>query len=588
MVQLMNLPNEILLQIIRNLFVDKAHWTEPKNEVHMTSLRLVNRALSELVDKVWTKGFRLCGYNNHKFPRKFPVFASHVARNPTRRKSITSIQLDLDFIVDEFMLIRHDNYVLLNDLKNVAPRYWDAELSKKWQLGQAFHVYPHVIALLSILPNVKNVYIRVHLKETQPGDCSNLNSTQMVDFKTSLSSLRDVAFEVLCDGLAGPKNGVQIPLRPLLALSKLPVLRLLFVHGIDLTSYFEEDETLLSYLKEGGHPMKYFERLSLPIKAVAIEKCIVKNSHMQYFIRACRSLMHFSFSEWSGKEQVIAMEPVDVEGWHDALLLHQNSLEDLKLRCMGEWRVKRYETGCEPLPVWPSFAAFNRLRTLSVEYRRIKYGHLPRTLQQLFLIDCREIKDTHEIAGWKRLKSDYCPNINFLSIEVTHKGYSIHRQVKYSGFRNKHDVNKTRLYNRGGFDIEVFFLGPESPYKPRRSWNFPEGSDSSSADSYGDKVDFSDDEDWEPEENGWEQEKICKEEYENAECDEEEVKLEDWDEDGEIQLYLQHQENEREGAAVDTSEGCYTDAVTDEDEGYEAESSDAEEESVEDDDEEEN
>jgi hypothetical protein len=145
-----------------------------------------------------------------------------------------------------------------------------------------------------------------------------------------------------------------------------------------------------------------------------------------------------------------------VKGWHNALSLHKDFLQEISLDCINAFVIMRDHYN-HPLPTWPSLNSFTSLKTLKMEYRRTEYAHLPPNLDFLYLFDCRGIRTDAEINAWKQLKAYYCPKIKTFEIMITQDCRWAQRQVKSTGFHWGYFPDKTREWNKDGFLLKIWF-----------------------------------------------------------------------------------------------------------------------------------
>jgi hypothetical protein len=214
-------------------------------------------------------------------------------------------------------------------------------------------VYPHVCMLLSFLPKLENLRMR----------CDSVSSDIhcITDLVERLQNLREIT--TLFPG----RHEVKFHCRELVLLLSLPRLRILKLKGLNMRSMSSKPYSLLPG--------------SLGIKQLSLRQCTTRDSRMQELITSCKKLTNFTYtklSEDAGKDP-------NPEPWHTALSLHKGSLLELNLNLLDK---QADDSDNGPRPAWPSFWDFSTLKSLKVDYRRVRLSGLPKSLETLKLSNC--------------------------------------------------------------------------------------------------------------------------------------------------------------------------------------------------------
>ena len=475
MTNLLDLPVELLTQIVSDVEED---WYPLPSD--FKPLRQTCRKLRTLADAWFFRSFKTDKDDRHPAPR-FLQFSSAVARRPELRKNVKTLDLLLErnYDYDGCTEVWVPNGFDLSAFEDAASSFFEGNgVAKMWRRGTTIAVYPHVMALLSLLPDLE--VLRLNVKD----DKGNKNLQRLVDLLHGASHLKELklaAFKPFDDTFPS-----FTPFEPILQLSSLKRLTLKHLHMADTTEFsFADpseviDERLTKYVPG-----------SLTIENLSIRNCRISSDYTIQLIKACRRLTSFDYKEWANiNEQDRKRKPrLDVKSWHDALSLHKDTLEELSLNNMNAFTILN-EIGGRPLDAWPSFTSFLALTILKIEYRRMVYTHLPPNISHLYLFDCREISNSSEITGWIGVKS-YCPHIELFEIMTTQDCRSIQYDCKYLGFKWGCWTEQTREYNKAGFELKVWFKDFIDG-----TYHFSQGTDdTSSVDSDGNKKPHSHEED---------------------------------------------------------------------------------------------
>lgn len=450
MLHLLDLPNETLGEIIWHTHVRDEPKLDVTDKSALLSLCLTCHKLRALAEPFLYHTFRI-PRNFFQPVRCFLSFSTTIARRPDLRKEVKCLDLYLDHpyerpggktvsIPEDFVQSKG-----FRDLAQNAQFVRNAPDAELWEPRTVMMMYPHVMALVSMLPNLKVLRIKAKHVELQFHRIAELGETNLVGLQELV--------------LVPPKKstGTVTGAEQILPLFSLPRLNKLSIKNFDLVRAFE---------RPNGVEPTYLAPDSLNVRRVYIRECSMQNKFMCSLIRAVRRLTHFVLRVWEEPKEH-RLEEVDVENWHAALSLHKESLEELSLDCLNEFRLI-FEYHNDPLPMWPSFRSFSSLKALRMDYRRMAYERLPPNLTSLHLFDCRDCKDDTEIDGWCAVKKDYCPHLEYFEIVNTKNCIAVEERLANYGFNQSLWIGVSRLWWKDGFELKVSFteLLTSPPYSP--------------------------------------------------------------------------------------------------------------------------
>ncbi|KAF2247536.1 hypothetical protein BU26DRAFT_566505 [Trematosphaeria pertusa] len=249
---------------------------------------------------------------------------------------------------------------------------------EEWRDGMKLRVWPHVVFLVSLLPQLQTLrVISITGGTAEP--------RQMHEFLGASERRKEVVLELTKSGHAEQRQGIE-DLAPLMG---VPTLRRTTIDNVALLGSEELVRTC-------------FPLRSSLIEQLDLRDCPMTGSCIGGFLAGFRGLKSFSYSAWKPIEQDLF--GVDEKVWHAALLPHASTLEELHLDCVTEKSLYGYNFHTVPeyeLYAWPSFAPFTRLKKLEIEYRRLDMRDeqlgLPASLEKLRLLDCRNIGGAAEL-----------------------------------------------------------------------------------------------------------------------------------------------------------------------------------------------
>ncbi|KAF1953432.1 hypothetical protein CC80DRAFT_595981 [Byssothecium circinans] len=502
MAKLIDLPTETLTEIVWQV----SCW---RGLDDLSALRLTSHKLRDITDLIFFNTLKTKQYEKQP-AKKILQFADIVSRRPELRKSVKTIDLFLgpDFAFNSCRRTNVPNDFDLSAIRKAAEAFFEGVLENKWvseneQLkGMVFRskkkkkkmkaemkrntieVYPHVAALVSLLPRLEV------LRQITDDPYRNQDMGRIAELKYNYDLLRELVLEA-----PERRDGVLLSFGPMAPLLELPRLNNVSLKYFDLGEFFkfgvpQEDEG-----KEGWEKNKQpedtllrYAKGSLAIQRLRMRHCSTTNEYMVHLIAACRRLKCFDFKTWADIEERDP-EELDVKGWHEALSIHKYSLKVLSLNCISAFKIRR-EYNHDPLTPWPSFAFFTALKDLRIEYRRMKYAHLPPSIETLYLFDCRDVEDDDEITAWTQLKANHFPHIKTFEIMVTGNCRGVQYQLKYYGFHWGCWTPKTREWEKDGFLLKVWFKDFIDG-----TYYFSQGTDDTGdIDSQGNKIKDSDEE----------------------------------------------------------------------------------------------
>lgn len=426
MAQLLSLPSEVLHEIISRV---NDLWS-PATE--LKALCLTCKRLRDVAEPVLYR--QLCtSKHDREQATIFLRFARTIAQRPELRNDVRVVDMylernyDFDGCTQVLMPPDFD----LSSLRAAAPAYFDGPADQGWAPGKTIKVFPHVMAMLSLLPNLS--VLRIRAKEPN----GQREMYRLAELAENLPNLREL---LICDSKRYNNTQAEFAYAPLV---QLPRLRVLSLKHLDMANMFAE-----------GAPRLRFPRASLGVERLSVRQCSMTNECMRDLIVACRRLTHFTYHQWSDINQ--REERLDVAVWHGALATHKDSLEEADLNCINEFDILDGWDN-SPLEPWPSFRDFAKLTSLKMEYRRMRYDLLPQVLRELYLHDCRDIENRAEISGWCSVKKNWCPDLHSFQIMTTQHCRASQRAVKRYGFRWYCWSEMTRVYKKVDFLLKIWF-----------------------------------------------------------------------------------------------------------------------------------
>jgi hypothetical protein len=374
-------------------------------------------------------------------------FADTVARQPELRKSVKEFRLDLQFDDDrarEVGCVVPPNFDL-GGLRGAAPQYFNSDKKRgMWEKKKTIQVFPHVEAILSILPRLEVLKLNV-------GGAYGLRDLCLGLGPESAQYLANVTELALC-GPAGYNPARFDMIMPLISsLSQLKKLRL---KNFDIAGIFRKREDRES-------AQWHVAERTLRIEELCIRNCTMTNEVLVRIIRSCRRLVKFDYKAWKDHEfeerRRIWREEPDVNCFHAALSLHKSSLVELSLNWVNVFERMADYNPAKTLPAYPSFQDFSHLKAFKIEYRRMRFENLPPNLTHLYLYDCRDVQNDAEVEAWKAIKRTFCPDIEVFEIMCTDHCRSTQYQLKYMHFQWGCWTEQTREWDKDGFNLKVWF-----------------------------------------------------------------------------------------------------------------------------------
>jgi hypothetical protein len=459
MTNLLDLPTELLI-----LIMSEVQYGSCRLHPDFLVLRQLCRKLLSVIDPFFFHSFKL-EKSYRDSGARFVQFATAVARRPELRKNVKSVELHLE---RTYGYIRRRQVWVpeqsdLSALRDAAPTYfennnetmWTGPTKKnsrnskgngelKWEKRRAIAVYPHVTALLSLLPNLE--VLRIKSKDP----ATNRGLRRLKDLMPLFSNLKELS---LCPQ-EQYHDATLVGFRPLAPLLRLPQLRTLALKHLDMENMTANHAADVSTRFDDI----CYAQGSLAIENLTIRKCSITSDSTAHLIQACQRLRSFHYREWEDEEvSNDVVEPqLDVQGLHDALSLHKDTLSELLLDYTNGYKMLNGVDEYDPLTAWPSFTSFVALKTLKIEYRRMTYPSLPPNIEHLYLFDCREIEGESEIDGWIAIQT-YCPQIKLFEIMTTEHCRNTQSSCKRYGFRWGCLSERMREWTKGGFELKVWF-----------------------------------------------------------------------------------------------------------------------------------
>lgn len=446
MAQLLNLPVETLQETIEYVALAYRPLADLK-ALCRTCKALCNIAQPVLYHQFIFNRREDCSVDNIGW--KLLRFADTLARRPELRKSVKEMQLDLQSDED---LARNIGCFIppkfdLGGLRGAAPQYFSSKRKRDaWGRKKTMQVFPHVEVVLSLLPRLEVLRLRV-------GGVYDQKSTYLGFGPETAQYLANVKELALC----GPTGYNDEPahfemIMPLI--NSLPRLKKLKLKNFDIAGVFrksEDRESAQWRIAEG----------TMGIEELCIRNCPMTNEILQRIIRSCRRLTAFDFKTWKDSDyedrRRFWRQELDVESLHAALFLNKDSLEELSLNCVNVFEKMEDYSPAETLPGYPSFQDFLRIKTFKIEYRRMRYENLPPNLTHLYLYDCRDVRNEMEVEAWKAVKRSFCPDIETFEIMCTDNCRGVQCQLKYMHFQWGCWTEKTREWYKDGFELKVWF-----------------------------------------------------------------------------------------------------------------------------------
>ncbi|KAK7190457.1 F-box domain protein [Paraphaeosphaeria sporulosa] len=483
MAQLLNLPAETLQEIFEHIALDYRPLADLKALCHTC------KAICNIAQPMIYRHFifnRKENWSEKEVGHKLLRFADTLARRPELRKSVKELQLDLE--ADDDLAENTGCFVSpdfdLGGLRSAAPQYFSSNKKRgMWGENKTIQVFPHVEAILSILPRLELLRLRV-------GARYGLRNPSLGFGPESAQYLANVKELVLCGPTGFNSEPAKFDMIMRLIVS-LPQLKKLHLKNFDIAGIFrkqEDRESAQWHVTEG----------TMGIEDLCIRSCPMTNEILQRIIRSCRRLVKFNFKTWSDidyeKRRRFWRKELDVEALHAVLSLHKASLEELSLNCINVFEKMNDYSPVQRLPAYPSFLGFSRVKMLKIEYRRMRYEHLPPNITHLYLCDCRDVQDDAEVEAWKAIKRTSCPDIEKVEIMCTDQCRAIQYQLKYMHFQWGCWTEHTREWYKDGFELKVWFKDFIDG-----TYHFSQANDTGDIDSNGEKIRDDDEEEEEEE-----------------------------------------------------------------------------------------
>ena len=443
MSHLLDLPTEVVRDIFE--YVAVGWWPVASVKALCHTCRALCTIAQPILYRSFTMNFESY-YMEKEVGRRFLAFTDTVARRPELRKELKTLELFLQV----GKLSERGSWIPpeydLGGWRAGAPQHSSSiDRRNMWVARRTLAVFPHVETLLSMsshlaalkiqtdcFPELKNPYLGLRPESAQY--LTNLKQLTLIG-----SSHDFTRFE---------------PIMSLIV--QLPRLRKLKLEGFDIAGIFRKQEARESAqwrVADG----------TLPIEDLSIRNCSMRNEILQEVINSCRRLTHFDYLAWQDIDYQERgqswREPLDVEGLHAVLTQHKASLQELSItgaNVFEAYRQSFYQRNA-PLVVYPPFGSFRHLKTLKIEYRRMRYENLPRNLTYLYLYDCRSVSDDTEVEAWKVTKRNFCPDLETFEIMCTDSCRSIQYKLKYMHFHWGCRTEQTREWEKDGFLLKVWF-----------------------------------------------------------------------------------------------------------------------------------
>jgi hypothetical protein len=310
MTTLLDLPTEILAQIVSEL---QNHWRPGPED--FKDIRQSCSRMRSMTDPFFFHSLKIDQYDCTP-AIKLLVFASAVARRAELKKLVRCVDVLLEKDTDNNVDPDHDSHEVRevwspfgfdpDSLREAAPAFfWDVEdwapfhfyalkemtrlqyINGRRKYGsrtneyvknlarKSIAVYPHVTALLSLLPNLE--MLRIH----DWGYDGNRQMDRLLDCMSLFQELQEFSFWA--------SNDSDVYWNPsasdLLLLLRLPSLKTIALEHVDLATC---NVSSISSLNLG----------SLGIENLAVRNCKMQTGHIVHLIRACRRLTSFAYKTW--------------------------------------------------------------------------------------------------------------------------------------------------------------------------------------------------------------------------------------------------------------------------------------------------